>query len=507
MQKDFSAILNLQSLKNFQITMKNILLALTVVLIGLHMQAQTSDGPLRVHPENGRYFTDNSGKAIYLTGSHTWANFQESRMPNAPLFDYQGYLKMMKGNNHNFMRQWTWEHARKASWTTDDVVFSPLPYKTVKNKGKERYDVSQWNEKYFERLRTRIKEAGDMGIYVSVMLFQGWSQNRLDTPGSDPWDYHPLNPINNINGVGKSVTNNGFDDEAMGTLHSMNNGDVLKHQEAYVKKVIETVNDLDNVLYEILNEGGTKKWQYHMVNLVKEIEKSMPKQHPVGMTHSVVVSPPMFNSDLWESPADWISPTPEPISWMYKGTNFVEDYKNDPPANSGKKVVILDTDHLGGHWGTYSWAWKSFVRGHNPIFMDSWEPLAGNYDRKRSPDIFYIGGMTKNDADHPDYEPLRKNMGYILQLANRVDLAKMTPQDQLSSTRFCLANPGQEYVVYLPEGTATLDLRKTDAEYAVEWFIPILNRTIIGTETLKGGSFRALVAPFTGDSVLYLKKL
>jgi len=31
-----------------------------------------SAGPLRIHPNNPRYFTDDGGKAIYLTGSHTW---------------------------------------------------------------------------------------------------------------------------------------------------------------------------------------------------------------------------------------------------------------------------------------------------------------------------------------------------------------------------------------------------------------------------------------------------
>ena len=31
---------------------------------------------------------------------------------------------------------------------------------------------------------------------------------------------------------------------------------LLAFQKAYVKKVIETLNDLDNVLYEIINEGG-----------------------------------------------------------------------------------------------------------------------------------------------------------------------------------------------------------------------------------------------------------
>ena len=266
-----------------------------------------------------------------------------------------------------------------------------------------------------------------------------------------------------------------MDDSEKGTLHSLNNGDVLTYQEAYVKKVIETLNDLDNVLYEILNEGGTKDWQYHMVNFIKETEKAMPQQHPVGMTHAVAVNPPMFNEDLWNSPADWISPAPEPLAWKYQGSAFLEDYQNDPPANSGKKVVVLDTDHLWGHGGTYRWAWKAFVRGHQPIFMDPWQHLPGTLDREKMDWMFIEGGMSKDTRDYPDWEPLRNNMGYIRQLADRMNLAKMTPQDRLSSTTYCLANPGQEYVVYFPEGgSATLDLRSVAADYAVEWFIPVL---------------------------------
>ena len=34
-------------------------------------------GPLRVITINPRYFTDGSGKAILLTGSHTWGNLQD----------------------------------------------------------------------------------------------------------------------------------------------------------------------------------------------------------------------------------------------------------------------------------------------------------------------------------------------------------------------------------------------------------------------------------------------
>ena len=42
-------------------------------------------GPLRANPKNPRYFTDGSGKAIYLTGSHTWNNLQEMSKPRTEI--------------------------------------------------------------------------------------------------------------------------------------------------------------------------------------------------------------------------------------------------------------------------------------------------------------------------------------------------------------------------------------------------------------------------------------
>ena len=40
-----------------------------------------------------------------------------------------------------------------------------------------------------------------------------------------------------------------------------------------------------------------------------------------------------------------------------------------------------------------------------------------------------------------------------------MNLAEMVPHGELASTDYCLANPGQEYLVYLPEGgEVTVDL-------------------------------------------------
>ena len=53
-------------------------------------------------------------------------------------------------------------------------------------------------------------------------------------------------------------------------------------EPSYVRHVIESVNDLDNVLYEISNENhpASTAWQYEMIRFIHDYEKTLPKQHP-----------------------------------------------------------------------------------------------------------------------------------------------------------------------------------------------------------------------------------
>ena len=74
-------------------------------------RAAIATGPVRRNPANPRYFTDGSGRAIYLTGSHTWANLMDRGQLNRPgvKFNYTAYIKWMVDHNFNFMRLWTAE--------------------------------------------------------------------------------------------------------------------------------------------------------------------------------------------------------------------------------------------------------------------------------------------------------------------------------------------------------------------------------------------------------------
>jgi hypothetical protein len=49
---------------------------------------------------------------------------------------------------------------------------------------------------------------------------------------------------------------------------------------------------------------------------------------------------------------------------------FTGRWFTNPPVNDSRKVLITDTDHYAPGMGNALWAWKSFLRGHNPILMD-----------------------------------------------------------------------------------------------------------------------------------------
>ena len=96
-------------------------------------------------------------------------------------------------------------------------------------------------------------------------------------------------------------------------------------------------------------------------------------------------------------------------------------------------------------------------------------------------------------------------MGLTRRCAERVELARSTPRPELASTGYCLANPGKEYLVYLPDGgEVKVDLSGVQGEFVIEWMHPITGEVASGGG-LEGGTRQSLRAPFGGDAVLYLR--
>jgi len=452
-----------------------LIIALVPVLFACE---QNNRGPLRVSKINPRYFTDNSGKAIYLTGSHTWNNFVDM-IPEeeSTVFYYDEYIKFLTAHNHNFIRLWawdihTWDTKRNQSRDSLLLQVNLKPWlrtgSGVALDGKPKYDLTKFNPDYFSRLKERVQAAGEANIYVSVMLFEGWGTQFLTGAFND----HPFHPENNINGIDMDTSH-----DSLGVkIYELGNDKITELQELYVNKVIETVGGFDNVLYEISNENHPEstEWQYHMINYVKKVENESGKVHPVGMTFQHKGGQ---NQTLFDSPADWISQGRE------------GNYQNNPPASNGQKVILTDTDHMWGIGGYRQWVWKSFLRGMNPIFMD---PYKGRV-------------LNKGKGDRWEQE-MRVSMGLSRKIAYKIDLINMVPSTTIATSGYCLAAEGKEYLVYIPEGKETnVDLTSSKGSFEVTWIDPLSGNTWAG-DPIPGGNANKLVSPFeTADALVHVK--
>lgn len=88
-------------------------------------------------------------------------------------------------------------------------------------------------------------------------------------------------------------------------------------------------------------------------------------------------------------------------------------------------------------------------------------------------------------------------------MAERLELAAMTPCEHLTSTGYCLADPGRQYVIYLPEGgRVEVDLSAAAEPLAVEWIAPIAGTSHAGKPAAGGAKRQSAGAvPRSGSAL------
>ena len=495
---------------------------------------KTVPGPLTVSTRNPRYFTttagDGAGRAVYLTGSHIWNNLHDGMGPGAEApgeperFDYDGYLRFLAERGHNFIRLWRWEQVRsQAAGGNFHLDMTPQPWARpgpgLAKDGKPKFDLERVDPAFYDRLRDRVVKAGDAGIYVGVMFFDGWALHL--SPPPDHIEGHPFHARNNVNGISAES----IDDLQVLPLDPR----IRAFQEAYVRQVVDTLHDLPNVLWEVANEscgggsvtqefadflgmpepphwGDSTPWQYWVIDTVKGHEADRGYDpHPIGMTMQFpVVDQTRVNEPLLRSAAEWISPGYD--DEIFTGGRHPSApgsppsrWYADPPAADGSKVVISDTDHYAPGGGDARWAWTSFLRGHHPILMD----------------FGLLGGLQPGGDPDPEagvppfgfYEAARWAMGDTRRYAERMNLVEMEPRGDLSSTGYALVNPGEEYLVLEPDGDGrAVTIELTAGRYSVEWF-NIASRSAEAAEAVVVDADRRveLASPWPTDpAVLHL---
>ena len=325
--------------------------------------------------------------------------------------------------------------------------------------GGAKFDLARFNQAYFDQLRSRVIQAGQRGIYVSVILFEGFSSQRR-VREVNPWLADPFQRDNNINGIDADPNGNGRGEE----FFSLKYPSLTALQEAFVRKVVDSLNDLDNVLYEISGDtlATSLAWQFHMIDYLKQYQSSKANQHPVGISQ--------FNArklaEVLTSRADWV---------VTQGTDF------NPPLVNGNKVVFNEGQPvLFNHSNPDQWVWRAFTRGYNLIYPE----------------------VVSDDAEVS--ERVHVAIGQARAYSQLLDLSTMFPSTTLCSKGFCLGSRGLDYLVYLPSGgPVSIDLSATTANFLTAWFDPATGQTIRG-DSISGGKRTALTSPIRGQSVLQI---
>jgi hypothetical protein len=436
--------------------------------------------PLSVNEANPRYLDDGSGRAVLLVGANHGWELMDDAWSREYTLDFSAFLDYLAGYNLNYVRRWRVESPQQTS--DDTALAAPLPYERTgpgaANDGLGKFDLTRFDGAYFDRLRDRCIEAGERSITVAVMFFERHS--TIDRGGDAwPWMGHPFHADNNVNGIDADVDGDGQGGEYFLMPSDGGSAEVLALQEAYVRRVIDALNDLDNVVYEICNEAkpGAHAWQVHMIDVARAHMETLGCQQLVGYT-----GPGRADDGTWpdfelqlSSTADFVSPRDNTA------------YRSNPPANDGRKVIFADSDHIDPYGRDAVWVYKSFTRGLHPQALEAYDIVPADPPR----------------IDPARDELVRTAMGQCLAYAERMSLVGMLPRGGLSSSRYCLADPGSAYLVFVPDG-GPVDVDLTPAASLHGEWLDVVTSTVYDAGTVAGGGMRTLAPPFAGHAVLYL---
>jgi len=442
-----------------------------------------ASGPLRVHPKNPRYFADGTGRAVRLGGHQVFCDLQDNSFckrttyGNKRRLDWNWYLDFAQQRQLNYLRNWIiWS---TGNGTSDPVkIARPMMFARtgpgVAADGLPKFDLTRFDPTFFDRLHDRVQQAGRRGIYVSIMLFEPYGFG----PGEESlWRGNVLNKANNINGIDVNRDGNDWGTE----FFYPRNSAIRELQLAYVNKVIDTVNNLDNVLFEIANEVYAPEWQHELIRHIHRYEARKPKQHLVYMSPGGRTEKGTWanhsRAHLVRGPADIVGIKLAPR----------DRFLRDPPLANSAKPVFWDNDHGLARVDPcpHRVPWLALMRGYHFCLYD--HPFESPTD------------------ESAEWDRTRRNIGATNRYARRFrDLSRMEPHHPFASTNFCLADPGREYLVYAPRGgIVNVDLSAANTLMSAEWFAPLTGRTV-HAKAVPGGTPQRLVAPFAGDAVLHL---
>jgi len=395
-----------------------------------------------------------------------------------PAFDYIKYLNTLQKDGMNYTRIFTgamyWEVEDAFGITNNTLapaagtVLAPWKRSNVQGNtnGGNKFDLDQWDEEYFNRFKSVVEEAQKRNIIVEVTLFTSIYSDKS-------WNTCPVNPQNNINNITISDYKK---------VHTLGNGNLLKYQEKFVKRIVTELNKYDNVIFEIQNEpwadqpvGKNKpnfweklipdnwesridipsdssiQWQSYIAKIITDTEKTLDKKHLIAQCYCNFMYP-----------VEDVIPSASIINFHY-------DWAEAATFNYGwNKVIGFDeSGFAGSDDDTYrQQAW---------VFLMSGGGLFNNLDYSFA--VGYEDGTLSQKAPGGGSPLLRKQLLILRKFFESIDFINFSPDREVialspGAYSYSISNRKDQFAIYLTGKAKTIQLNIPAGKYQVQWMNP-----------------------------------
>lgn len=438
------------------------------------------EGPIRLLPENPHYFEYKGEPLVIISSAEHYGALLNLD------FDYKKYLNTLASDGMNYTRIFSGTYAEipSASFGIKNNTLAPRPdrfltpwsFKMVNVEGKYKriYDLTRWNADYFCRLIDILRQADEQDIIVEMTLF-------TSIYSEDHWAIDPENPANN--NIDQPLD---YHD-----AHTMGNGELLKYQEMFVRKMARELNDFNNFFFEIQNEpwadnnvpvynivnqealrendwtykvdmatGTALEWEATIAGYITDEESQLEKKHLLAQNYCNYKAPlsgVQDNISILNFHYAW----PEAVEWNY-GFDRVIGFDESGFAGSGDQVYRRQ-------------AWRFILSGGG---------LFNNLDYS-----FFTGyekGTLENSAPGGGSPALRKQLKILSDFIHGFNLPAMEPDCKAviqapGIIPYVLSDRGRSYALFLQAvgvDTGFIDLSVPEGKYHVKWIDTLTGETL-----------------------------
>jgi hypothetical protein len=215
--------------------------------------------------KNGRWLSYH-GLPLFLVGVDA-----QSTACN-PDLDYNEFLDLLVSHDLTKIRVWIY-----CSFGTSGGLLIPWA-----REPDGRFNLDEWNDEYWTRLRDFVEAAHDRDIIVEASIFHSNFINRADTWSSDQFRL-VWNSDFNVNGVFSTNAAGHFYPEFYDLDHAevSDTGHSLQdYQQAIVDKTLDEIGEYENVYFEVSNEflfpntqadvDAHHGWQQHWASYIRD---------------------------------------------------------------------------------------------------------------------------------------------------------------------------------------------------------------------------------------------